>query len=1135
MESRVQSASLLGGIYSGSTLQGHPDGTGAVDWPQRPISASSYRGTLQKGLRHGQGNFELLPGCEYRGTFRQDFRHGYGVQHIAGQFQQSGHFQEGLLQGPAAEEYESHLPSDFGPLPSVCVVSLTASMPARASSHVRHLNGRQVEGKFTASQLNGHGQVRYEDGSEYKGKFLNGKRHGQGEMHWPDGEWYKGGYENDVRHGKGEYGWPDGRLYRGSFHEGKRHGHGLFTAPSGASFDGYFEADRRHGPGALTYANGDVDKGQWDGQKLIRIPFAHAKLRELVVSDQPFGPLTQKSIALLLAAEAGDVARVSDLIADPTVHVDVCETCGINALLLSAASGHEDIVALLLDKGAQINQWVPVQRHECDTERMHSLYSTLLRRGADTNIATHPEPVLLTAVTLADDKIALLLLRHNTNPHVVAASDPQQHTPLLRAVSQLPHLRRQQPQLLRILRGLIEHGSNLDAADSQGNTACHLCCNQYGYEALDLILEAGANPDLYNDASLTPLALALHSGQPRLVTLLLGHGADPNKEVGELNDTLLNLLLCLDDSDIDELTRLILLRQLLEAGADPTRPIPLNELVPEASRGTVIDTLHARYLATNSSQTRRTSTMSSSSTIHAIGSNSMHPRARAFGNLAGSIGGGGGTSDKRDSMSSTVATMFEILLENMRTVMLDPTVPIGIPFCVECGRHAKQRLLAFGNSERLKFCSERCKMRALNGPHRRSLMAALDHSDPLRWKLSDLADETPLVWQSIGMPKLAQRPSVAAAEPAKAKRHNGRESIGMSALANASQVSAAAPKAKWQTTPSKRQYARSVSNPVQGMFSQTGTRLVSPNASLLAAVPRPTSSPSASGRHLVGTRPFSPSGSMRAHRLRSGKEGHSLSSSLKDLRILADAEKLENTRQELEREVLKRQGKAAAHPLVKGIGKITRSLELDWQAAPFATMSFTNYTDVVREHDEVVFFGGRDLMFAATIVDGEMIRNQKGEFKCADVIGLPYGGKVKARHGSGFMYVLRPTPELWSLVLSHRTQIIYAADIAMICYQLDLCAGSRVLETGTGSGSLTHALARAVGPQGRVFSFDFHQQRVEIARDEFARHGLTNVQVAHADATMPDAWGLHEEVDAVFFDLPKPHLALDNAVAAFRV
>lgn len=35
---------------------------------------------------------------------------------------------------------------------------------------------------------------------------------------------------------------------------------------------------------------------------------------------------------------------------------------------------------------------------------------------------------------------------------------------------------------------------------------------------------------------------------------------------------------------------------------------------------------------------------------------------------------------------------------------------------------------------------------------------------------------------------------------------------------------------------------------------------------------------------------------------------------------------------------------------------------------------------------------------------------------------------------------------------------------------------------GTGSGSFSHSIARTVGPTGKLFSFEFHEQRANKAR-----------------------------------------------------
>lgn len=68
--------------------------------------------------------------------------------------------------------------------------------------------------------------------------------------------------------------------------------------------------------------------------------------------------------------------------------------------------------------------------------------------------------------------------------------------------------------------------------------------------------------------------------------------------------------------------------------------------------------------------------------------------------------------------------------------------------------------------------------------------------------------------------------------------------------------------------------------------------------------------------------------------------------------------------------------------------------------------------------------------------------------------------------GTGSITLLYPNPQLWTAALAVRTQILFQTDIAMVLHHLDIRAGSVVVEAGTGSGSLTTSLARAVAPHG---------------------------------------------------------------------
>jgi tRNA (adenine57-N1/adenine58-N1)-methyltransferase len=142
----------------------------------------------------------------------------------------------------------------------------------------------------------------------------------------------------------------------------------------------------------------------------------------------------------------------------------------------------------------------------------------------------------------------------------------------------------------------------------------------------------------------------------------------------------------------------------------------------------------------------------------------------------------------------------------------------------------------------------------------------------------------------------------------------------------------------------------------------------------------------------------------------------------------------------------------------------------------------------------------RDLVQSLVVTPGKAFNSRYGDYPHSDLVGIPYGSKVASRSGKGFVHILRPTPELWTLALPHRTQILYLADIAFITSWLHIRPGSVVIEAGastllsahlfrkfhshpffslpgTGSGSFTHSIARTVGATGRVFSYEFHEAR----------------------------------------------------------
>ena len=202
---------------------------------------------------------------------------------------------------------------------------------------------------------------------------------------------------------------------------------------------------------------------------------------------------------------------------------------------------------------------------------------------------------------------------------------------------------------------------------------------------------------------------------------------------------------------------------------------------------------------------------------------------------------------------------------------------------------------------------------------------------------------------------------------------------------------------------------------------------------------------------------------------------------------------------------------------------------------------FGGYKKFVKAGDIVIVQVNHGDKKVLTVTDGEITQTAKGALRHSGLIGLPYGSKYTATLGD--VYVLFPTPELWTQSLPHRTQIIYSHDISLIVTELDLKPGDSVLESGTGSGSLTHALARAVMPNGKVHTNEFHLERARTARKEFEEHNISDVvQVYYRDVcqernSSPDftseeienGFPKNTKATACILDVPKPWLALKSA------
>lgn len=181
--------------------------------------------------------------------------------------------------------------------------------------------------------------------------------------------------------------------------------------------------------------------------------------------------------------------------------------------------------------------------------------------------------------------------------------------------------------------------------------------------------------------------------------------------------------------------------------------------------------------------------------------------------------------------------------------------------------------------------------------------------------------------------------------------------------------------------------------------------------------------------------------------------------------------------------------------------------------------------------DLVQLVGLRHKSFIFPLQSGGDFHTHRGILKHDDLIGLPWGTQVFSHRGAAF-FLLQPTLADLLLNLKRNTQILYPKDIGFILATMGIGPGQKVLEAGTGSGSMTIALAHTVGAEGRVVSYEQREEMQNLARKNITRIGLAS----HVDFKLRDIKEGFDEIDAdaFFLDVPNPYDYIAQVRAALK-
>lgn len=158
---------------------------------------------------------------------------------------------------------------------------------------------------------------------------------------------------------------------------------------------------------------------------------------------------------------------------------------------------------------------------------------------------------------------------------------------------------------------------------------------------------------------------------------------------------------------------------------------------------------------------------------------------------------------------------------------------------------------------------------------------------------------------------------------------------------------------------------------------------------------------------------------------------------------------------------------------------------------------------------------------------GKVRHTTKGGLSHDDIIGQPEGIVVATVGGLQYL-VFRPILNEYMVTMPREAAVIYPKDAAQIIMRTDIFPGARVLEAGVGSGALSLAMLRTIGPTGHLHSVERRAEFAEVARknvEQFSGGPHPAWELSIGDLAEIE---LEEQFDRAVLDMLAPWDCLDK-------